>query len=458
MLTDTRHIPSRRLARLALLPLLVALIAEAPLAGAKEEPEAFFQLEAFVVYAGQIDVIDGFTGEPYHETNETVSGFREDFNNLLLGFHKRLLVAEYENMQEESKVMVPFIKDLSEMAESFGIRGFSSNKDRLAIERGILQRLLKDPFFKIEALVVWDLAELEKRKNSLPDNVYARDIRYNEELGKWERRVTTEWRVSHYFNEENFFETTKYQGLNLDTNEGYHFLDRGLWAVPGYAFKEVKLTYPIIVDPSWNTDEQVLYLKQRLVQNLSFIYDPFSWAMRRNERFRRGYKLELQEHIADRRLPFTDREWFDPVIANFLNDLITIKYYGVDEVYRAQMVRAFPKNKHLLGNDLDLLNWNADENRTVDPWILTTGTIPKVDINNRGTANFILLYAYRRYGDQFLDALRTRMLAHIKSRDKIEAKELVLQAIEEASGHPRGPYLKAAAKAQEAELAKFKLD
>ena len=104
------------------------------------------------------------------------------------------------------------------------------------------------------------------------------------------------------------------------------------------------------------------------------------------------------------------------------------------------------------------MNWNPGEKRTVEPRFLQPSTIPQVSIHNRWTARFILLDAFRRYEDRFLEALRSRMLAQQEKREKSEAKELVLQVLEEVSGHPRDAYLKAAAKAQEAELQRFKID
>ncbi|MCZ6671550.1 MAG: hypothetical protein O7C75_01285 [Verrucomicrobia bacterium] len=157
-----------------------------------------FELKPFVVYEAEIDIIDGFTGEKYEGNNDVVLDFADTFNRILLGFHKKLLVYEIRHLNFRLEDGREFVKELAELADSFGIRNFKVNHDNwLRREIAIVQRLNQDPFFKIEALVAWDLDQLERSAWTLPDNKYARDIRFNEEKGIWERRVTTEWKVSY---------------------------------------------------------------------------------------------------------------------------------------------------------------------------------------------------------------------------------------------------------------------
>ncbi len=47
------------------------------------------------------------------------------------------------------------------------------------------------------------------------------------------------------------FQTSKQQGLNLDTLAGFHFINVGLPGdVPPHAFRDVRLNYPIFVTES----------------------------------------------------------------------------------------------------------------------------------------------------------------------------------------------------------------
>jgi hypothetical protein len=415
-------------------------------------------LQPFVVYEGFIGVIDGFTGETYHEYNPVVEGFRENFNRILLGYHRRLLTEELGHMERQLRLEKAFGKDLAALADSFGMRGFQINEDSLLrIERAIMGRLLEDPFFKIEALVVWDLDRLRRAGRRGNWSQYARDIRINEETGEWERRITTTWKAGFAVPERNgsrgWYEVTKLQGLNLETNRGYHFIDRGLTGriVPG-AFRDVKLTYPILVNAEEPAPAQVARLQEAFLKNLAYIYDPFSWAWRRNMRFRGGFVQQFQRHVRSARLQVSDRDWFDPVLASFLNDLVTIQHHGINEIYDLEMLRKVPVNANILGEGLDLLNWNAGEARQV-PYDPGHQLSARVHFNNPAGARFILLDAYRRYPGTFVEALRSNLLGLEK---KVSGKDLVRRTIEEVSGMPADVYIQKAARVQEAELERFR--
>ena len=104
-----------------------------------------------------------------------------------------------------------------------------------------------------------------------------------------------------------------------------------------------------------------------------------------------------------------------------------------------------------MGEDLDLLNWNKGEKRE--------GEHKKKDarvwINYKspGGARFIMLDAYMRYTDKFLDALRTNVANASK---KETGQELFKRTIEEVSGVPFAKYEKNAAKAQKQMIEKYR--
>lgn len=412
------------------------------------------EIEGIEVFSKSIKVIDGMTGKPYTKQHAVVTDFRRDFNDLLLKFHKKLLHDEYRFLKERIESIKPFEQELNNLATFFDLPAFEIKGEQLTRERAIFGRLMKDPFFEIEELVVWDVIELERNDRIVPKSKYAKDIRYNEETSKWERRITTKWDVSFIRPQNNkWFHTNKEQGLNLDTHQGYHFIEVGLPGnVPSSAFQDVKLSYPIFINTGGEGEAYTQYLKNTLVANLYFIYDPFSWVARRNTRFRGGFSRDIQALVKESDLPLSDRKWFDPVFATFLNDVATIKLWGPEEIYDFRMLGVVKKNKHLLGIDLDLLNWHKGEKRSVDYDPSEETQIPRVSFNSTNGGRFIMLDAYRRYGDKFLNALQTR-LTNIKG--EAEGSELILQAIEEASGAPRDVYLREAKKAQEAELSKY---
>jgi hypothetical protein len=160
----------------------------------------------------------------------------------------------------------------------------------------------------------------------------------------------------------------------------------------------------------------------------------------------------LQPHVEDARYKISDREWFDPVLAHFLNDIVTINYYGIEEIYDLAMLQKVPVNQHILGEDLDLLNWHEGEDRSV-PYDPEKQWGVGVNFDRSDQARFILLDAYRRFPEKFVVTLRERLL---NSKEKISGKELVKQVITEVSGMPADVYIDRVSKIQKAELMKHK--
>ena len=427
-------------------------------ASKKDEPidDYVFELEAFEVIADDMRIVDGFTGEVYEGTNPVIREFRRSFRRLLTGYHKKLLVDEAQSLKARSDIIIPFSEDLAAMASRFGIGDFVVQGPHLTREISIFKRMVKDPFFAIDELVIWDYARLEALNGERPNSKYAKDLRYNEETGRWERRVITKWDVSYIRNDRSQRQiyVSKEQGLNLDTHKGYHVVTTGGLPpdVPSHAFQNVKLQYPIFYNTGEPTDVQVSNLSENFLINLIYIYDPYSWVVRGNTRFRGGFYRQLREHLEGKSLPVTDRDWFSKVLAHFLNDIVTIKYWGPDEIYDLEMLAADQINKNQLGIGLDLLNWHKDEKRALDYDPTTPHRIPHISFDNPVRARFVMLDAYRRYGDKFLDALANSYNAIEKRADP---KQLIMDAIEEASGIPAEKYIAASIKAQRAELRRF---
>lgn len=128
------------------------------------------EMAPFVVYGGLIDTYDGFTGKPYTKSNAVVEGFREDFNDILKGYHRRILIEELEHMKKQLAISTRMSVDMEELCKSFGIDRFKRKQPEspMPIEKAITMRLLKDPFFIIEGLVVWDLDRLKARNGNRP--------------------------------------------------------------------------------------------------------------------------------------------------------------------------------------------------------------------------------------------------------------------------------------------------
>ncbi|MDQ8182620.1 hypothetical protein [Pelagicoccus sp. SDUM812005] len=448
----------------ALLAILSLYLLASPFAahgnGSSEEDEDMLviELSGFEVFSKGIKLIDGMTGKDYEGDHPVVLGFRREFDDILLKFHKRLVIGEFRNIRARKESIRPHIEKLAALAASFGWEGFQVGGPHLTREVAIFERMLKDPFFKIEEIVVWDARRLAEHDNIPPKNKYAKNIRFNEETGKWERRILTKWEVSYIRNNHrtgkssNFY-TYKEQGLNLDTNRGFHLIDVGLPGdVQPRAFKEVGLEYPIVIDYAVSIEDEINELKRDLVENLIYLYDPFSWVARGNTRFRGGFRKQLQAHIRQQQIPLDDRNWFDPLFAQFLDDVVSIQIWGANEIYEHRILSSIPKNRNQLGEDLDLLNWHKREKRSVDYNPEQRIKAPATHFGSVGSTRFIMIDAYRRYGEKFLDALRTRILA---LEEKADPRQLVLDAIEAASGIPADKYLPAAAKAQKAELERF---
>lgn len=418
------------------------------------------QLAPFVVYEGLIDVIDGFSEEEYHGGHAVVEGFRETFNQLLLGYHRKLLQDEYAFMVSRLKVGQAFVDDLNALSGTFGVKPFHVDlRHSFTRERAVTMRLVKDPFFIIEAMVVWDLDQLERYKDEKLYSKYAKDIRYNHELGKWERRITTEWVVRYLkANGKNYHYNAKFQGLNLDTNRGYHLTDGGLGpdVVPS-GFRRVKLTYPIFINSREPVDVQVRRLQKTYISNLYQIYDPYSWIARRNARFRLGnkFKGQFREMVNSAKFRMNDSGWFNSVLVSFLTDVTTMKHEGVQEIYDLEMYTKVGCRTNLLGVGFDLLNWNEGEERSVpyDPSVIRKAN---VNFNSPSGARFVLLDAYRRYGDRVVELLREKTLPQKdRKAQPVSGKQLVKSVLAEVSGMPANIYIKKAEKAQLAELNRY---
>lgn len=261
--------------------------------------------------------------------------------------------------------------------------------------------------------------------------------------------MTTRWEISYTQYNQRGRPTRghyilKEQGLNLDTNEGFHFVSTGLpQQVPPTAFQEVEITYPIFFSSKEPVQDQVKRLQRLFIQNLYYIYDPFSWIVRRHTRFRVGFSGDLTRHFERQGYRVTDRDWFNPVLCNLLSDVITIQNHGLPEIYQFHIYRSYELSRNVLGNDLDLLNWNEGENREGQhnaPYRRT-----RLNWDGPGGARFVVLDAYMRYTDKFIDTLREN-LNNLKK--KTSGRSIIERTIEEVSGTPFDVYRKNAIKAQ----------
>jgi hypothetical protein len=429
-----------------------------------QEPAAdeVVKMEPFNVkaYNGKIPIIDGFTGKDYRGDNDVVFNFAESFNKLLIGYHKKLVTDEIKHLQFRIKLGKEFEREMGELGATFGFSRFTlDNSTWLRRERAIITRLIREPFFKIQSLVAWDVERLNKIAPNKPESKYARDIRYNPETRKWERRVTTRWDVMFFKNQTKrggSFTTDKTQGLNLDTLKGFHFIERGLPVdVPSTAFQEVKLTYPIFFSDSQAGEKELRYLQETFIANLHFIYDPFSWMARRDTRFRGGFTNDCLDHIKAQRIYVEDREWFDVVFARFLSDVVTIKLQGVGEIYSLHMLsKRLSESPRTLGLGLDLLNWNKGEKRDA---IDRPEADARISSTSTGGFRFVMIDAYQRAGATFIDKIKARLLAQKETRQPINGQTMLTQIIEELSGLPYAEFAQRAVITQEARLAQHKI-
>ncbi len=429
-----------------------------------QEPPAdeVVKMEPFNVtaYHGKIPIIDGFTGKDYRGDNDVVFNFAQSFNKLLLGYHKKLVLDEIKHLQFRIKLGKEFEREMGKLSAAFGFGTFAlDNSTWLRRERAIISRLIKEPFFKIKSLIAWDLDRLDKIAPNKPESKYASDIRYNQETRRWERRITDRWDVIFFNNPNNrssSFATDKTQGLNLDTQRGFHFIERGLPInVPPTAFQEVKLTYPIFYSDRQAGEKELRYLQETFIANLYFIYDPFSWVARRDTRFRGGFSQNCLEHIKAQRIYVGDRDWFDVVFSRFLSDVITIKLQGAEEIYSLHMLsKRLSECPRSLGLGLDLLNWNKGEKRTA---IDKPEAEPRISPTSPGGFRYVMIDAYQRLGEPFIEKIRTRLLAQKEVRRPINGQAMLTQVIEELSGMPYHEFARRAKVTQEAHLARHKL-
>ncbi len=450
--------PIRRSAALALGLLLTAV----PGPGAEEPAtDEVIKMEPFNVtaYRGKIPILDGFTGKEYTGDNDVVFNFARTFNQLLLGYHKRLVLDEVKHLQFRLRLGKQFEEEMSKLGATFGFGRFTLDHDTwLRRERAIVTRLIREPFFKIRALVVWDLDRLGPMAPRRPESKYAGDIRFNPETARWERRITTRWDV-FFYNHPNrpgsAFTTDKMQGLNLDTQRGFHFIERGLPVqVPPNAFKEVRLTYPIFYSDREDGEKELRTLQETFIANLHFIYDPFSWVARRETRFRGGYLPDCLEHVQAQRVYVDDRAWFDPVFARFLSDVITIKLQGIEEIHSLHLVqKRLSESPRALGLGLDLLNWNQGEKRAA-----SDKPESEVRISPASPAGFryVMIDAYQRLGEPFLDAIRRRLLAQKEQRQRVNGQALLTGIIAELSGLTYADFARRAKLTHEAHLARHR--
>jgi len=418
-------------------------------AGVGEDDDFLIQLDAYVKYGGDIDVIDGMTGKDYHSDNAVVKAIHSNFPKIMGGLHNKLLELEWAFMTVQMRIGKEHARRLSELAKTFNIRGFSIDEDSwLQKERTILARLREKPFFQIKEIVVWEKEGLSAI--ALRDNPRAQHLRFDPETLEWQRRVLTRWEVNIRYRNR-YMETIKIQGLNLDTNKGFHISDGLSNRVYTSAFKEVNLSYPIIVSRSEDSQEQIDRLQKLIVQNLSYLYDPFSWGAHRKTRFRSRLYTDMRRHMEDRSYKIKNRDFFDPLMSSFLNDVITLQIQGLDEIYDFYVVRRFLNSRNLMGKEIDPLNWNEGEERKVSRML----NKKRVSLNakNAEGMRFVLLDVYLRYGDSFLNDFRERI---VSLKTKGDIREIAYQSIEAVTGVDADTYIKAAIKAQIAGIENFK--
>ena len=425
----------------AILPYCVRAQSALSEAGVGNDSGFLIELEAYAKYGGDIDVIDGMTGREYHRANDVVKTVNTNFPKIMGGLHTMLLVLELKHMEHQMTIGIEHTKRLGELAAAFGIKNFKVEDESWFLkERRILARLREKPFFQIKELVVWHEEELSEI--ALRGNERGKNIRFSPDTLSWERRVLTEWEVN-VRTRNRFRRINKWQGLNLDTNHGFHISEGLPSNINPSSFKEVKVFYPIIVSSERDAQEQIDLLQQQIVKNLSYLYDPFSWAAKRTTRFRGRIPGTLHKHLQDRSYRVKDRDWFDPTICNFLNDVVALQMYGLKEIYDFYVVQRFESGRNLLGEEMDPLNWHPGEERETHQ----ARKNPKVrlNFNSPSGARFAMLDAYLRYGDEFLEILRIQLTG---LKEKAVGRDIVEQVISAVSGVPAESYIKAALKAQ----------
>ena len=163
-------------------------------AGVGDDGQFLVELDAYVKYGGNIDVIDGFTGKDYHSDNAVVKAIHTSFPKIMGGLHNRLLELEAKHMAFQMTQGVAHGRKLAGLADAFGIKGFELDDESwLRKERTILARLRAKPFFQIKEIIVWEKEGLSER--ALRGNRLAQDLRFHPDSLTWVRRVLTEWEV-----------------------------------------------------------------------------------------------------------------------------------------------------------------------------------------------------------------------------------------------------------------------
>ena len=432
----------------------------APILSAQDAAESpVFKMEPFNVraYSGKIRIVDGFTGKDYEGTHVVVTEFARSFNKILLGFHKKLVHDEVKHLEMRYQLGRDFEREVNQLSSTFGFGEFAlDNRTWLTRERSILTRLVREPFFEIKTIVVWDLDRLGRDPAAKPANKYARDIHYDADAQRWERRITATWEVFFARNGGEPFHTEKRQGLNLETQCGFHFIELGLpLNVPPNAFGKVQLTYPIFFSSDATAKTDVTRLQENLVANLNYLYDPFSWVYRRHLRFRGGFIAECLSHIEEQRLPVRDREWFNPVLARFFSDVALVKLQGAREIYAYHLQqKRFSESPNTLGLGLDLLNWNDDEDRTATD---RPEAAVRLALEHPHGFRFVLLDAYLRHGDAFVAKVRDLLRAPTSAQRAGDGRAVFTAAIEAVSGLSYAEFAQRAKATQEEQLNRFRV-
>ncbi len=414
-------------------------------------------MDAFNVtaYGGEIPIIDGLTGKKYQGDNQVVFDFALSFNKLLLGYHKKLVVDEYKHMNFRLKLGDSFEAEMNKIGGPFGFKAFKLDRSEwMTREKAIVSRLINKPFFRINSLIAWDIEKLNEMAPEKPKTKFSDDINFDLETHTWERRVTARWNVFFYRNSNlnRAFTTHKDQGLNLDTGRGFHLIDFPLPGnIPAHAFKDVKLTYPIFYSDAKITEEELLRLQQTFVENLFYIYDPFSWMARRDTRFRGGFQTECQEYIEKQKIYVNDRQWFDSVFSRFLSDVVTMRLQGAQEIYDLHMVgKRFGESPSILGAGLDLMNWNPKEKREAQD---KPEALVKLHHNNGWGFRYVMIDAYQQFGNKLLNEIHAKVVLAAKSKQKFDGKKSIQNILADLSGMSFNEYGKQATKRQEAHLA-----
>lgn len=419
-------------------------------------------MDAFKVtaYGGRIPIIDGLTGKKYTGENQVVFDFALSFNKLLLGYHKKLVVDEYKHMDFRLTLGDSFEEEMNKIGRPFGFKEFKFDRtDWMTREKSIVSRLINKPFFRINSLIAWDVDKLNEMAPRKPKSKLANDVHFNTESQTWERRVTARWNVFFLRNPnkmESAFNTHKDQGLNLDTGRGFHLIEQGLPGnVPAYAFKDVKLTYPIFYSDSNITEEELLRLQKTFVANLYHIYDPFSWIGRRDTRFRGGFRNDCQKFVEKQKIYVNDRKWFDSMFSRFLSDVVTMRLQGANEIYDLHMVgKRFGESPSILGSGLDLLNWNPKENREAKD---KPESVVKLRHNNGWGFRYVMIDAYQQFGNELLNRIHAKVVIAAKNRRTFESKKAIQGILADLSGMSYNEYGKQASKRQESLLAEHRV-